>query len=130
MSAPEPWRWVTARVVYGIHDQQLADHQGSDGVRDPGAIASALARPINRSLYEETDAAGLAAAYVFGLAKAHGFTDGNKRTSWVTARVFLADNGKALSFDGDEAVAAMEGVAGGTISEDGFAEWLRARLAS
>ena len=68
-----------------------------DGVRDPGAIESALARPLNLAGYGAPDAAALAAAYAYGLAKKHGFLDGNKRTAWVVARLFLADNGLSLA---------------------------------
>jgi death-on-curing protein len=119
------WRWVAPSVVYAIHDQQLADHGGGDGVRDKGGIESALARPQNASFYREPDAADLAAAYAFGLARNHGFVDGNKRTAWVVARLFLADNGYELKFDQFEAIRAMEGVAAGEVSEEALAEWFR-----
>ncbi|MDE0246192.1 MAG: type II toxin-antitoxin system death-on-curing family toxin [Gammaproteobacteria bacterium] len=122
------WRWVAASVVYAIHERQLAEHGGKEGIRDQGAIESALARPVNKSLYQETDAAGLAAAYAYGLARNHGFNDGNKRTAWVVARVFLADNGKPINFDRLEAIQTMERVAAGSISEEALAEWLRLRL--
>lgn len=122
------WRWVTASVVYAIHDRQLAEHGGKAGIRDQGAIESALARPVNKTLYQDADAAGLAAACAYGLVRSHGFNDGNKRTAWVTARVFLADNGKPINFDRLEAIQTMEGVAAGSISEEELAEWFRSRL--
>ena len=122
------WRWVTASVVNAIHDRQLAEHGGKTGPRDEGAVESALARSVNKSLYEDADAAALAAAYACGLARNHGFNDGNKRTAWVTARVFLADNGKAISLDRLQAIQTMEGVAAGRISEEELAEWFRSRL--
>lgn len=122
------WRWVAAGVVYAIHDRQLAEHGGKEGIRDQGAVESALARPLNKSLYQDADAAGLAAAYARGLARNHGFNDGNKRTAWVAARVFLADNGKSISFDRLEAIQTMEGVAAGRVSEEQLAEWFRLRL--
>ncbi|MYH32633.1 MAG: type II toxin-antitoxin system death-on-curing family toxin [Gammaproteobacteria bacterium] len=124
------WRWVEAGVVHAIHDRQLAEHGGKDGVRDAGAIESALARPINKAAYQDVDAAGLAAAYTYGLSRNHGFSDGNKRTAWVTARVFLADNGAKISFDRLDAIQTMEGVAAGEISEKELAEWFRSRLVS
>ena len=122
------WRWVAAGIVYAIHDRQLAEHGGKEGIRDQGAVESALARPLNKSLYQDADAAGLAAAYTCGLARNHGFNDGNKRTAWVAARVFLADNGKSISFDRLEAIQTMEGVAAGRVSEEQLAEWFRLRL--
>ena len=69
-----------------------------DGIRDRGMVESALARPVHLARYGSLDAAELAAAYAYGIAKNHGFLDGNKRTAWVTARLFLADNGKRLEF--------------------------------
>ena len=123
-----PWRWIDARLVLAIHDRQLAEHGGADGIRDSGAIDSALARPANLAAYRNPDAAELAAAYVFGLAKNHGFVDGNKRTAWVTGRVFLADNGFVLDFDPGDAVQVVEDVAASRIDETALAVWLRSRL--
>ena len=124
------WRWVGASVVHAIHDRQLAQHGGLAGIRDPGAVESALARPQNLAAYGEPDACDLAAAYAWGLARNHGFSDGNKRTAWVTARLFLADNGYRLRFDAADAVRTVEAVAGGTLAEDVLASWLRERLAA
>ena len=87
-----------------------------------------LARPQNLAADESPDAAALAAAYAFGLIRNHGFADGNKRTGWVIARLFLADNGYGLRFDPADAVLAMEAVAAGTRSEPELAEWFRQRI--
>ena len=108
-----------------MHDAQLAEHGGPSGVRDQGAVESALARPQNLAAYGEPDAAALAAAYAFGLARNHGFVDGNKRTAWIAARLFLADNGVRLVFDKAEAVRMVEGLAAGVVTEEAFAGWLR-----
>ena len=124
------WRWVEREVVFAIHNRQLAEHGGADGVRDPGAVESALARPKNLATYAAPDAAALAAAYAFGLARNHGFIDGNKRAAWVTSRIFLADNGQRLEFDAVDAVRIMEGVAAGRVSETALADWFRQRLAT
>jgi len=123
------WRWVSAQVVYAIHDRQLAQHGGLSGIRDLGAVESALARPQNLAAYGTPDACHLAAAYAFGLARNHGFSDGNKRTAWVTARLFLADNGSRLRFDPADAIRTVEAVAGGTLAEDSLAAWFREQLA-
>ena len=119
------WHWVEASVVFAIHDFQIAEHGGSDGVRDRGTIESALMRPVNLALYAEPDAANLAASYAYGLVKNHGFVDGNKRTAWVVARLFIADNGHGVDFNVDEAVQIMEQVASGGISETELAHWFR-----
>lgn len=122
------WRWLSIDVVLAIHDRQLSEHGGLDGVRDLGAIEAALARSQNLMTYTAPDVAALAAAYAFGLARNQGFLDGNKRTSWVAARLFLADNGFRLKFDPLEAVQIVEALAAGTLEESKLADWLRQRL--
>lgn len=122
------WRWVGTDLVYAVHDRQIAEHGGLDGLRDRGAVEAALARPQNIAAYGDPDAAALATAYANGLLRNHGFADGNKRTAWVTARLFLADNGYRLSFNPIEAVRMIETLAAGAIAEDQFAAWLRDRL--
>lgn len=122
------WRWVAPAVVFAVHDRQLAEHGGGEGVRDKGAVESALARPQNLAAYGEPYAAALAASYAFGLARNHGFADGNKRTAWITARVFLADNGLKLRFAPQDTVRVMENLAAGETTEAELAAWLRERL--
>jgi death-on-curing protein len=122
------WRWIRAELAYAVHDRQISEHGGLDGIRDRNAVESALARPLQIANYDQPDAASLAAAYAYGLAKNHGFADGNKRTAWVLARLFLADNGYHLTFDKLNAVDTMERVAGGQLSEHELADWIRHRL--
>ena len=124
----DPWRWVGLNVVLALHDRQIAEHGGADGIRDLGAIESAIARPVNLAAYGDPDAAALAAAYVYGLAKNHGFVDGNKRVAWVVGRLFLLDNGYGLAFEPLEAIRVMESVAAGRADEAELAQWLRIRL--
>ena len=124
------WRWLDPDIINAVHDRQLAEHGGAEGVRDAGGIENALARAVNAATYGTPDAADLAAAYACGLAKNHGFVDGNKRTAWIAARLFLADNGYRLSFDPVDAVRIMEGVAGGAVTQTDLAGWLRDRLLS
>lgn len=121
------WIWIRAEVVAAIHDRQLAEHGGPPGTRDAGGLESALARPRNLAACAEPDAAALAAAYAFGIARNHPFVDGNKRTAWILARLFLRDNGFVLQFGKQEAIRTVESLAAGTLSEDGLAEWLRER---
>jgi death-on-curing protein len=128
VGSPPAWRWISPEVAYAIHDRQLAEHGGRDGVRDKGAVDSALARPQNQAAYGVPDAADLAAAYAYGIARSHGFADGNKRTAWVLARLFLADHGYRLRFDKLEAIRLVEGLAAGTVAEAELAAWFRARL--
>lgn len=123
-------RWLDARLAMTIHDRQLAEHGGGVGVRDAGLLESALARPRNAWGYGTSDPAALAAAYAFGVARNHPFVDGNKRTAWVLARLFLALNGQALRFTPEEAIAMMLALAAGELSEDETADWFRQHLAA
>ena len=122
------WCWIGFEVVRAIHERQIDEHGGADGIRDLGVIESALARPINLASYADPDAADLAAAYAFGLAKNHGFVDGNKRTGWVAARLFLADNDYRIEFEPADAIRTMEAVAAGSMGEADLAVWFRDRV--
>ena len=122
------WVWIDLEVVRAVHDRQLAEHGGPAGVRDAGGLASALVRPQNLAAYGQPDAADLAASYAFGIARNHPFVDGNKRTAWVLARLFLARNGIDLRFDKEEATRTMLALAAGELTEAEFAEWLREHL--
>lgn len=124
------WRWVRADLVYAVHEVQLARHGGLDGIRDQNAVESALSRPEQLHVYDNPppDAAQLAASYAFGLARNHGFSDGNQRTAWVVARVFLADNGASLQFSEVDAIRVMQAVAAGSLDEAQLTNWFRQRL--
>lgn len=122
------WRWVDVQIVRAVHERQLREHGGPSGIRDYNALESALARPRNLAAYAHPDAAALAASYCHGLARNHGFVDGNKRTAWVVARLFLLDNGRGLRFDSADAVHSVEALAAGTLPEQEMASWFRSRL--
>ncbi len=117
--------WVQRSVVLIAHDEALAAHGGASGVRDTGLLESALARPQNQFAYGETDVAALAAAYAFGIIRNHPFVDGNKRTAFMTAVLFLERNG--LRFTASEVDAALNtlALASSEIGEEEFAAWLR-----
>ena len=118
--------WVLDDVVLAVHDEQLAVHGGLPGVRDRGAVESALARPRNLAAYDACDdVASLAAAYAYGISRNHGFADGNKRTSLVTADLFLMLNGYELVSSPVDNVLTMLAVADGTLSEDELTSWMR-----
>lgn len=122
------WTWLDAAVLRAIHEEQLAEHGGASGERDPGLFESALARPRNAEADGGADAAALAAAYGFGLARNHPFFDGNKRTAFVAVELFLELNGHALVADDAGCVLIMLQVAGGQLSEEGFADWIRGHM--
>ena len=121
--------WVTREVAEAVHDRQLAEHGGGTGIRDAGLLESALARPQNLLHYGDPDFAALGAAYAFGIARNHPFVDGNKRTGWVAARLFLRLNDAILTFDKAEATVMMQQLAAGELTEDEVAVWFRDRLA-
>lgn len=123
------WIWVATEVALAAHAEQLAEHGGGEGVRDAGSLESAMARPRNLALYEQPDAAALAAAYAFGLARNHPFVDGNKRTAAVVAETFLALNGFLLAASDAELVVLIQALAAGELSEDELADWFRQHLA-
>ena len=118
--------WILDEVVLAVHDEQLAEHGGLPGIRDLGAMQSALARPRNLASHEDCDdLARLAAAYAYGIARNHGFADGNKRTALVTADLFLMLNGYQLSSSPAENVLTTLGVAEGSLSEEELVAWIR-----
>jgi death-on-curing protein len=129
-AAREEPRWLSPEIALAVHDRQLAEHGGPSGVRDAGALESALARPVNRWSYGEDDPCALAAAYAFGIARNHPFADGNKRTAWVMARLFLRLNGRVLEFAERDAIATVLALAAGDLSEDELADWFRGHLAA
>ena len=121
-------RWLTRRMLDVLHDAQLREHGGSPGTRDEGLLESALARPQHKFAYaKRPDLATLAAAYAFGLARNHGYVDGNKRTAFMAAYVFLGLNGHDLEAEEPDVVTTMERVADGRLPEKGLADWIRAR---
>jgi death-on-curing protein len=120
------WRWIGLATILAIHDEQLAEHGGAAGVRDQGLLESALARPVNLDAYDEPDAFALAACYAFGIVRNHPFVDGNKRTAYVAAELFLTKNGWVLNSSDQDSVLTTLQLADGTLDEAAFAAWLRA----
>jgi death on curing protein len=121
------WVWLQREVIISIHEQQLSEHGGGSGVRDVGLLESALSRPENLAGYgKKPDAADLAAAYGWGIARNHAFIDGNKRTGFVAVELFLALNGFSLDASDADCVITMLSVAAGDIPESEFASWIRA----
>ena len=115
-------------MALAAHAEQLAEHGGGDGIRDAGMLDSAMARPQNLVQYGDPDAAALAAAYAFGIARNHPFIDGNKRTAFVVMELFLLLNGYDLIADDGACVLTMLQVASGDFSEDELALWIRENI--
>ena len=84
-----------------------------------------MARPLNKHAYGEQDLCVLAVAYAFGIARNHPFADGNKRTAWVMARLFLQLNGIVLTYEKDDAINIVLTLAAGDLPENTLADWFR-----
>lgn len=125
MSEPE---WLDVQEVIDMHAEQLSMFGGPEGIRDLGMLESALARPVNRWHYGETDMAALAAAYAFGLARNHPFVDGNKRIAFHALMVFLRNNGIFFRPVPAHATAIMLALAAGEVSEEGLTRWITDNL--
>jgi len=122
------WVWLDSDALLAAHDEQLAEHGGASGIRDIGMFESALARPKNQAAYGEPDAAALAAAYAFALAKNHPFIDGNKRIALVALESFLVLNGFDLTADDGQATLVILSVAAGSFGEEELTTWIRKNI--
>jgi len=124
-TANAAWVWLEEQVILAVHEEQLAEHGGAQGIRDAGLMQSALARPRHLATYGEPDVFDLSAAYGFGIARNHPFVDGNKRTAFVAVELFLALNGVELRASDVDCVLTMLSLAAGELDEATFAVWLR-----
>jgi death on curing protein len=115
--------------VLEIHAQQIELYGGSDGVRDPAGLESAVATPMATfgGQFLHPTIPSMAAAYLFHICQNHPFVDGNKRTGANAAITFLLINDWELDFSQDELVDLMLSVASGTTSESVLAETFEAR---
>ncbi len=119
------YSWILESVVHAIHDEQIAEHGGLQGVRDITLLQSALSCPRNLVAYGNPDIAQLAAAYGYGISRNHPFNDGNKCSAFVVVELFLMLNGYELTADDGACVLMMLDVASGEITEKAFAQWIR-----
>jgi death on curing protein len=128
VSGAEP-RWVPRLVIEALHLDQIREHGGLIGIRDENALESALARARQRWSYEEVaDLSRLAADYAYGISSNHPFRDGNKRTGFLAAVIFLGLNGLDLDAPEDEVVERMLALASGDLDDTQLTEWIRSRV--
>lgn len=120
--------WIEPALVLAIHDRQIAEHGGTEGLRDEGLLLSGLGRPMNHFAYSGADPVLLAAMYTAGIVKNHPFLDGNKRTGFVIGVLFLELNGHRFLASEESAAQAVLKLAEGTIDEAAYCEFLRAHL--
>ena len=123
------WCWADKRVLLLLHDESLADHGGSSGMRDEGLLDAALARALNLAVDEKPDLSELAASIVVGLAKNHPFVDGNQRAAFLALGLFLFQNGWRLTASQADATVTILAVAAGDINDAELANGIRANIA-
>jgi death-on-curing protein len=122
--------WIDRALVLAIHDRQITEHGGADGIRDEGLLESVLARPRQMLAYADPkpDLADLATALAYGIARNRPFVDGNKRTAYVALRTFLVLNGTDLATSMEDRYAHVLALADGGLSAPEFSAWLRTYL--
>ena len=106
----------------------LAQHGGLAGMRDEGLLESALARPRNLFSYGKPTLNDLAASYGAGIIGNHPFLDGNKRTGFMAAAVFLEVNGYELIASEESVVRSTVALAASEWTEAQYARWLKTNL--
>lgn len=118
-------QWVLREVVFAAHDQSLAQFGGAAGLRDEATLDSALGKPLNLFAYGKPSVFDLAASYAYGIVKNHPFVDGNKRTGFIAAAVFLELNGYAFRASEVDAALQTLALAAGEVSEAAYSDWLK-----
>jgi len=125
-------RFLSLGEVLALHHRILAASGGRPGIRDLGAIASALSQPNVSAGGEDAYPTLLdkAAALGYSLIRNHGFLDGNKRVAHAAIEVFLVLNGFEIRASVDEQERFMLSLAAGEISREELANWLRSNTIS
>lgn len=122
--------YLTYEDVVRIHDRALAEHGGSAGIRDNGALLSSNEQPaadyFGTELYPTISSKAAILCYL--LAQNHPFVDGNKRTAYASMELFLTLNGYELNVSEDEAYDAMLRVSSSQMSRHELADWVAAHL--
>ena len=116
--------WLTIEMVVAIHDEQLAIHGGSAGIRDRALLESALDRPRNKWAYESAELPALGASYGYGIARNRPFVDGNKRAALLAVYTFLGINGIDFVVPEAEAAAMILSLAAGEVSKEDLTRWI------
>jgi death-on-curing protein len=125
-----PFLFPRKQEVLDLHARLIEEFSGSHGMRDEGALESALVAAENREYYENADLAICAATYAYHLTQAHAFIDGNKRIAAAVSEIFLAINGARLNTTNEQIVSLFLDIAAGSLSRDEveqfFLQWFEA----
>ncbi|MCF6311388.1 MAG: type II toxin-antitoxin system death-on-curing family toxin [Verrucomicrobiales bacterium] len=119
-------RWVLNETVKALNESLLGEFGGLGGIRDEGLLESAMARPLQLHSFRDPDLFELAAAYAYGLVRNYPFLDGNKRTGFTAAVLFLELNGCRFGASEIEATVKTLALAACDMSEAEYAKWLEA----
>jgi death-on-curing protein len=117
-------KWITKDILLAVHAELLNRFGGLSGTRDEGLPDSAINRPKHLLSYGSPTLFQMAASYAHGIVKNHPFLDGNKRTGFMSAYIFLGVNGWSLQAPEEEAVLETLALAAGETSEEAYAAWL------
>ncbi|MFK0383297.1 type II toxin-antitoxin system death-on-curing family toxin [Agrobacterium sp. NPDC090273] len=118
-------KWLSRAAIEIMHREQISEHGGLPGLKDANALEAALARPLHKAAYGESDIVKLGAGYLYGLARNHPFSDGNKRIAFLAAYTFLFINGYEIVAEQADIVAFVLDIAAGKIDEEGATRFLR-----
>ena len=118
--------WVTREECLAIHEMMLAQHGGLAGIRDANLLESALSKPQNLFTHGSPTVTDMAASYAAGIIRNHPLVDGNKRTGFMVAAVFLEVNGYAFFATEESTVENTVALAAGKLKEPEYAAWLKA----
>ena len=116
--------WIPRETVEAIHAGLVERFGGLAGLRDEALLDSSLHRPLQLSTYGKPDMFDLAAAYAGGIVRNHPFFDGNKRTGFMIAYVFLESNGLSFGASEESVVSHTRALAAGELDERAYAAWL------
>ena len=116
--------WVEREDCLAMHEKLLERFGGLKGIRDEGLLESALNKPLHLFSYGKPTVFEMAASYAVGIVKNHPFLDGNKRTGFVAAALFIEANGYLFQASEEEAVLETLALAAGETTEADYAAWL------
>ena len=123
-------RFLSLAEVVELHRLILQQSGGSSGVRDLGALQSALAQP--RSSFDNTElyptVEEKASALCLSLVSNHPFVDGNKRVGHAAMETFLSLNGWELQASVDDSEQVILALATGTLSREELVEWTKQHI--
>lgn len=112
------WKFLRYNDVLKIHARVIQLFGGGDGIRDEGALSSALRAAENRVHYENADLAACAATYAYHITQAHAFFDGNKRLAAAVTEFFLEINEAQLIATNEQVGSLCQSIAAGDLSRE------------